>query len=56
MPQVNAAPLFSVPDMNATYQQKFEKLQRIIKQADVNNMTPLQAIQFLAKVKDELGE
>jgi hypothetical protein len=38
----------------AEYQEKYEKVQRILSQADLDNMTPLQALQFLAKVKEEL--
>ncbi|GHV25613.1 hypothetical protein FACS1894176_04550 [Bacteroidia bacterium] len=43
-----------ISDNIAEMQEKYEKVQRILSQADVNNMTPLQALQFLAKVKEEL--
>jgi DNA mismatch repair protein MutS len=33
---------------------KFEKVKNIINSFDVNNITPLQALQLLAKIKDEL--
>lgn len=38
----------------AELQERYEKIQRILSQADLNNMTPLQALQFLAKVKEEI--
>lgn len=53
---IQSTPLFQVEDQSKIYQKKYEQVKRIISQADVNNMTPLQAIQFLAKVKDELDE
>jgi len=49
-----STPLFEVQNLDVKYQQKYEKIQRIITQADLNNMTPIQAIQFLAKIKEEL--
>ena len=52
--QIVSTPLFELQNNDSKYQQKYEKIQRIITQADINNMTPLQAIQFLAKIKDEL--
>jgi DNA mismatch repair protein MutS len=52
---IQSTPLFSMVERSNEYQEKYEKIKRIIWQADVNNMTPLQAIQFLAKIKDELG-
>ncbi len=33
---------------------KFEKIKNIVNSFDINNITPLQALQLLAKVKDEL--
>lgn len=52
--QIISTPLFEVQNNNTEYQKKYEKIQWIIKNADLNNMTPIQAIQFLAKIKDEL--
>ncbi len=48
------APLFQLADNRSQYQEKYEKIQRILSQADTDNMTPLQALQFLAKIKEEL--
>jgi hypothetical protein len=53
---IAAMPLFEVETNNDKYQEKFEKVQRILSQADINTMTPLQALQFLAKVKEEVEE
>jgi DNA mismatch repair ATPase MutS len=50
----HATPLFQIPSNQTQYQEKYEKIQRILSQADPNNMTPLQALQFLAKTKEEL--
>ncbi|MDR2190821.1 MAG: hypothetical protein LBP53_06730 [Candidatus Peribacteria bacterium] len=47
-------PLFQLEDRSKEYQEKYEKIQRILSQVDVNTMTPLQALQFLAKVKEEV--
>lgn len=33
---------------------KYEKIKSLLQSYDVNSMTPLQALQFLAKIKDEL--
>ena len=52
--QIISTPLFEIQNNDSKYQEKYEKIQRIITQADLNNMTPIQAIQFLAKIKDEL--
>ena len=52
--QIISTPLFEIQNLDVKYQQKYEKIQRIITQADLNNMTPIQAIQFLAKIKEEL--
>ena len=52
--QIISTPLFEIQNNDGKYQEKYEKIQRIITQADLNNMTPIQAIQFLAKIKDEL--
>jgi DNA mismatch repair protein MutS len=52
--QIISTPLFEVQNNDSKYQEKYEKIQRIITQADLDNMTPIQAIQFLAKIKDEL--
>jgi len=54
--QIISTPLFEIQNNDSKYQEKYEKIQRIITQADLNNMTPIQAIQFLAKIKDELGK
>lgn len=35
---------------------KDEKLRKLIENADINNLTPLEAINLLKKIKDELGE
>ena len=52
--QVITTPLFEIQNTDPKYQEKYEKIRRIITQADINEMTPLQAIQFLAKIKEEL--
>ena len=52
--QIISTPLFDVNENNNAYKKKYEHLQNIIKQVDVNNTTPIQAIQFLGKIKDEL--
>ncbi len=52
--QIISTPLFEIQNNDSKYQEKYKKIQRIITQADLNNMTPIQAIQFLAKIKDEL--
>ena len=52
--QIISTPLFEVQDKSSEYQKKYEKIQWIISNADLNNMTPIQAIQFLAKIKEEL--
>jgi DNA mismatch repair protein MutS len=52
--QIISTPLFEIQNNNDIYQQKYEKIQRIIIQADLDNMTPIQSIQFLAKIKEEL--
>jgi hypothetical protein len=46
--------LFEIQNTDPKYQEKYEKIKRIITQVDINDMTPLQAIQFLAKIKEEL--
>lgn len=33
---------------------KFEKIKTLLQSYDINSMTPLQALQLLAKIKDEL--
>jgi hypothetical protein len=33
---------------------KYEKVKNILQSYDLNNITPLQALQLLAKIKDEL--
>jgi DNA mismatch repair ATPase MutS len=38
----------------ATTDPKYEKIKSLLQSYDVNSMTPLQALQFLAKIKDEL--
>lgn len=52
--QIISTPLFEIQNNDAQYQKKYEKIQWIITNADLNNMTPIQAIQFLAKIKEEL--
>ena len=52
--QIISTPLCEVQNNDSKYEEKYKKIQRIITQADLNNMTPIQAIQFLAKIKDEL--
>jgi DNA mismatch repair protein MutS len=52
--QVISTPLFEIQNNDSQYQKKYEKIQWIITNADLNNMTPIQAIQFLAKIKEEL--
>ena len=52
--QVITTPLFEIQNTDPKYQEKYEKIKRIITQVDINDMTPLQAIQFLAKIKEEL--
>jgi DNA mismatch repair ATPase MutS len=52
--KVEVSPLFQVEDKHLAYQEKYEKVQRILSHVDVDNMTPLQALQCLAKVKEEL--
>ena len=53
-PQVISTPLFEIHSNDPKYQEKYEKIKRIITQMDINTMTPIQAIQFLAKIKEEL--
>jgi hypothetical protein len=50
----HSMPLFTVPDRSKEYQEKYEKMQRILSQVEVDTMTPLQALQFLAKLKEML--
>ncbi|MDR2415250.1 MAG: hypothetical protein LBD75_01175 [Candidatus Peribacteria bacterium] len=38
----------------AKWKGAYEKVQRMVSQVNVNTMTPLQALQFLAKVKEEM--
>ena len=52
--QIISTPLFEIQNNDFQYQKKYEKIQWIITNADLNNMTPIQAIQFLAKIKEEL--
>jgi DNA mismatch repair protein MutS len=52
--QVISTPLFEIQNNDSQYQKKYEKIQWIITNADLNNMTPIQATQFLAKIKEEL--
>ena len=52
--QVISTPLFEIQSNDPKYQEKYEKIRRIITQVDINTMTPIQAIQFLAKIKEEL--
>jgi len=35
---------------------KYDKMKRIIDNIDPNNVTPLQALQLLGKLKDEVGK
>ena len=35
---------------------KYDKLKRILSDIDPNNVTPLQALQLLGKLKDEVGK
>lgn len=53
-PHIISAPLFEVESKSSEYQEKYEKIKEMLSQVDVNNMTPLQAIQFLEKFKDEI--
>ena len=52
--KVISTPLFEIQNKDPKYQEKYEKIKRIITQAEINEMTPIQSIQFLAKIKDEL--
>ena len=52
--KIISTPLFEIQDNNPKYQEKYGKIKRIITQVDINEMTPIQSIQFLAKIKDEL--
>ena len=52
--KIISTPLFEIQDNNPKYQEKYEKIKRLIMQVDINETTPLQSIQFLAKIKDEL--
>jgi DNA mismatch repair protein MutS len=52
----NDLPLwFGFPPIKQT-DPKFEKIKTLLESYDINAMTPLQALQFLAKLKDELSE
>jgi DNA mismatch repair ATPase MutS len=57
---ISNLPLFDTPspeqEKEAKQKEVYEKVQRILSQADLNNMTPLQALQFLAKVKEEMSD
>ena len=53
---VSVAPqwLFVAPQPAFTHEAEYEKLKTMLKGMDLNNITPLQALQFLVKIKDEL--
>jgi len=43
-----------IPNNNSISDPKFEKIKTLINSFDINNMTPLQAMQLLAKIKNDL--
>jgi DNA mismatch repair ATPase MutS len=61
-PSVPNIPLFEIVSFNkgqlsadmAEIKEKYDKVKSILSQVEVDTMTPLQALQFLAKVKEEL--
>jgi hypothetical protein len=46
--------LFATPQPAFTHEAEYEKLKTMLKGIDLNNITPLQALQILVKIKDEL--
>ena len=46
--------LFTNPQPTFTHEAEYEKLKTMLKGIDLNNITPLQALQILVKIKDEL--
>ena len=52
----SAAPqgLFDAPQQSFAHEAEYEKLKTMLKGMDLNNITPLQALQVLVKIKDEL--
>lgn len=52
LPQM--ASLFPPVKEPPQYQEKYEKIQRILSQVEIDTMTPLQALQFLAKIKEDI--
>ena len=55
-PHIISTPLFEIQDNDSEYKQKYENLKKDINDVDLNNMTPLQAIQFLNNLKGKLWE
>jgi DNA mismatch repair protein MutS len=55
-PHIISTPLFEIQDNDSEYKQKYEDLKKDINDVDLNNMTPLQAIQFLNNLKGKLWE
>ena len=55
-PHIISTPLFEIQDNDSEYKQKYENLKKDIDDVDLNNMTPLQAIQFLNNLKGKLWE
>ena len=53
---VQTAPqgLFNVPQQSFAHEAEYEKLKTMLKGMDLNNITPLQALQVLVKIKEEL--
>ena len=53
---VQSAPqwLFNAPQQSFAHEAEYEKLKTMLKGMDLNNITPLQALQVLVKIKDEL--
>jgi hypothetical protein len=41
-------------DLLPTVDPKYEKVETLLETYDLNNITPLQALQLLSKIKDEL--
>jgi DNA mismatch repair protein MutS len=46
--------LFDTPQKVFAHEAEYEKLKTMLKGMDLNNITPLQALQILVKIKDEL--
>ena len=46
--------LFDAPQQSFAHEAEYEKLKTMLKGMDLNNITPLQALQVLVKIKDEL--